>query len=229
MRARKQAAFWIAFLLPTLAWADSQPTPPNHTPEGYDVLIDNASVQKELKLSEEQVTRVTEMRQQVKDKILVKSREQPSNSFKKTKPVDLQANARELSKAASEETWKGLQDILKPGQLKRLKQIQLQREGFNTLFDPEVAKTLALTEEQKKKIEGIQEYLKKQSTALFKTGPQTNFQSNLKKITTLRREALDKALALLSPEQMKSWTDLAGDPFEMKSQPFMLRRPGIGK
>jgi hypothetical protein len=44
-----------------------------------------------------------------------------------------------------------LAEILKPEQLKRLKQISYQRRGSNAFTDPDVAKAIQLTENQQKK------------------------------------------------------------------------------
>ena len=41
----------------------------------------------------------------------------------------------------------------------------------------------------------------------------------MKKITELRKEANDKATALLTEDQKKSWKDLTGEPFEYKPEP----------
>jgi len=231
MKLGNESVIWIGalvlFATPVLG---NQPQPPSSSNSGgFDVLIDNPSVQKELKLSDDQADRVRELRRQIKEKAFAKIREQTSSPVKDKNATDPQAKTKELMKAASDETLKGLVEILKAEQLKRLKQIRLQQEGLNALFDPDVMKALALTDDQKGKLQGIQEDLKKESSALFKAGPQSNFQASLKKVTTLRREALDKGLTLLTADQMKTWIDLAGDPFEMKAEPFILRRPGIGK
>ncbi len=231
MHPGKQAAIWIvmATLLATLALAD-QPQPSTAgVSGGFDLLIDNPSVQKELKLSEEQAEHIRDLRRQIKDKALTKIREQSSTPRKDGNAADPQARAKEIMKAASDETLKGLADILKPEQLKRLRQIRLQQEGLNALFDPEVIKILKLTDEQRSKIQAVQDNLKKESVTLLKAGPQSNFQESLRKIMTLRRESLDKGLALLTSDQMKAWIELAGEPFEMKAAPFILQRPQIGK
>jgi hypothetical protein len=39
----------------------------------------------------------------------------------------------------------------------------------------------------------------------------------------LRRDFLNKGLALLTPEQIQVWKDLAGDPFEVRVERFIVR------
>ena len=50
------------------------------------------------------------------------------------------------------ENEKALAKILKPEQWKRLKQIYYQRQGGKAFTDPEVAKAIQLTGDQKKRI-----------------------------------------------------------------------------
>ncbi|HET9615409.1 MAG TPA: hypothetical protein VFP22_11400, partial [Candidatus Limnocylindrales bacterium] len=53
-----------------------------------------------------------------------------------------------LFKKIGEETTKALTDVLKPEQLKRVKQIEVQLGGLAVLTREDVAKTLSLTEKQ---------------------------------------------------------------------------------
>ena len=41
----------------------------------------------------------------------------------------------------------------------------------------------------------------------------------MKKIADLRKQATEKAVAVLTDEQKKSWKDLIGEPFEVKFEP----------
>ncbi len=42
-------------------------------------------------------------------------------------------------------------------------------------------------------------------------------------MTTIRKESMDKALAVLSSDQKETWKDLTGEPFEVQFGP--PRRP----
>jgi len=115
--------------------------------------------------------------------------------------------------SASDDMWKAAKDILTPQQLKGLKQIQLQRPTFEALLDPEAAKPLKLTDDQKNRIRIIREEFWKKARALVKDRGQEEFQETLKKIRTLRLEFVDKGLSVLTADQRHVWQELAGDPF----------------
>jgi hypothetical protein len=41
----------------------------------------------------------------------------------------------------------------------------------------------------------------------------------MQKMTALRKERLDKALATLTDDQKKTWKELTGEPYEVKFEP----------
>ena len=97
-------------------------------------------------------------------------------------------------------------------QLKRLKEIRLQNAGAAGLLDEEVAKTLNITDEQKSKVQEIQQ-------SSFEAMRQAREQNQgapeamIEQMTKLRKEIREKALALLTAEQRKKYDELAGAPF----------------
>src|SRR5213595_3908054 len=103
------------------------------------MLLSQESVQKELKLTDEQKTKVDELRQ--------KSREKMQEIF--------QGDEGERPKKMQElnqESRKALEGILNPEQGKRLLEIVYQQRGAMAFSDPEVAKALSLNEEQQGKV-----------------------------------------------------------------------------
>jgi Spy/CpxP family protein refolding chaperone len=223
MDRNNAAAIWVAVaaLLAGTALATPQQSGSSAGSGGFDVLLDNESVQKELKLNEGQIQRIKEVMRQVRQR-----QDGARAKIQEVNPTNRQARLREVMKIASDETLKAAGDILNAQQLKRLKQIQLQQQGLEALSDPDAAKVLKLTDDQKNKVQLIQDDLRKESTAVLKARPGGSFQENLKKILVLRREALDKGLGLLTAEQMEAWKGLAGDPFEVKFESFFRRPPG---
>jgi hypothetical protein len=217
---RTQNYVILASLLIGVAYGD-QPQPASTTlPGGLEVFLDNQSVQRELKLSDEQVQRIKELKKRVRQnqaKAVAKVQEaNASAEERKTKLKD-------AASSAAEEMRKGTNDILGPEQLKRLKQIRLQAECLEALLEPEVTKALKLTDDQISKIHTIQRDLQTDSRALLRAGPQNNFQGSLRKMMALRRDSLDKGIALLTPEQIQIWKELAGDPFEIRVDRFIVR------
>jgi len=182
---------------------------------GPGMLLQNAGVQKELGLTEDQVTKVKDALAKVNDKHkddLAKLRDL-SREERTTKGA-------EIRKAISADTDKALADVLKPDQAKRLKQIQLQMRGAQAFADPEVAEALKLTESQKKDIKTIQEDATKQMRAMFEGGrPGADARE---KMTKLRKETNDKIMDVLKADQKKKYEQLTGKPFQVQFD----RRPG---
>jgi cysteinyl-tRNA synthetase len=172
---------------------------------GGGVLLANAGVQKELKLSEDQIEKV---KTAVKDVVAKLKDDSPG------KDATPEQRA-EFGKKMSEATHKAVADILKPEQLKRLKQIELQQTGP---ADPDAQKELKLSDEQKAKIKKIAEDSREEGRDIFKSA-KGNFQEALEKMTKLRKQTQEKELAILSDAQKKQWKDLTGEPYEVKFEP----------
>jgi hypothetical protein len=185
-------------------------------------LIANKSVQTELKLTEEQVKKAAEAVGAVRKK--------HSEDFQALQ--DLQGDERrqkqqELTKTVSEETSKALGDILTADQVKRLKEITLQTRGSQAFTDAEIQTALKLTDDQKDKVKTINDDFREEMRGLFGGGGDP--QENMKKMTAMRKEAMDKTVAVLTDDQKKSWTEMSGKPFELKIEPGQFGRRGKKK
>lgn len=174
-------------------------------------LISNKSVQKELKLTDEQVKKAEEAIKAVNDKHPFNRQELESLSDEERR-----AKFQERAKVVGEETNKALTSILQPEQLKRYHQIQLQQRGVQAFEDSEVQKKLALTDDQKDKIKTIAEDLRKEMREIFQPGGGGNRQEAFQKMRTLSKEALENTAAVLNDTQKKTWKEMTGEPFEIK-------------
>ncbi len=116
---------------------------------------------------------------------------------------------------------KALGEFLKPEQITRLKQISIQTQGIRAFTDPEVAKKLNLTDAQKSDIQTIfEETMEAMRGVPFgQDQSEEEREANMKKLTELNKEALDKVAAKLNDEQQKSWKELIGAQFELKMNP----------
>jgi Spy/CpxP family protein refolding chaperone len=176
-------------------------------------LVLNPSVQKELKLTDEQVSKVKDA--------LAKVRENHKDDLAKLKDLSKEERREQGGKvfrAINEESNKAIAKVLDAKQSKRLKQIELQVSGFRAFNAPEVQKSLKLTDEQKDKLKTITEDANKQTRELFQGGFNEETQ---KKLAELRKETQGKALGVLTAEQKKTWKEMTGEPFEIKFE----RRP----
>jgi Spy/CpxP family protein refolding chaperone len=186
---------------------------------GPGMLLQNTGVQKELKLTDDQIQKIKDVTQKIQDK--------HKDDFAALAKVDQQERRekfQELFKTIGEETEKSLADILKPEQSKRLKQIGLQQRGSQAFNDEEVQKTLKMTDDQKDKIKTLNEDAGKEMREIFQNA-QGNFREAGEKAAALRKETMEKVMALLTDEQKKAWKDMTGEPFEVR---FEGTRGGFG-
>jgi hypothetical protein len=179
-------------------------------PGGLGGLLLNESVQKELTIDKEQAEKVKEAVLQIQDK--------HKDEFAKLRDLsqdERRAKGQELSRTVSAEVLKAVGEMLKPDQIKRLKQIDLQQIGAQAFARPEVQTALSLKDDQKEKIKTISEDIAKQIGDLRQD--RTNAQANRDKITALRKEIQEKIQAVLTDDQKKTWKDLTGEPFQVVS------------
>jgi hypothetical protein len=189
---------------------------------GPGAMLQNPDVQKELKISDEQKEKIQAASKKVNDKYAddrAKLRDAPQEErFEKM---------RELNQKVSADLDKELADILKPEQIKRYKQLQVQQRGLQAFNDPEVQKALKLTDDQKDKLKTIGEDARKEMAGLREEF-QSNREGAMKKMTMIRKESMDKAISVLSDEQKTAWKDMTGAPFEFRF-PGGGRRGGGGQ
>src|SRR5262249_42296862 len=169
------------------------------------------SVQDELKLTEDQTKTVAEA-----------SRKQMTarQSLRDLEGAEREKKTQELNKEAE----KVVADTLKPEQAKRLKQISLQQQGAQAFNNPEIAKELNITDEQKQKIKTIQEDAMKEMRTLFQPGGDRT--EAMKKIQELNKATNDKVMGVLTADQKTKWKEMTGEPF--KGEIRFGGRPGGG-
>lgn len=181
---------------------------------GTGQLIMNKSVQEELKLDKEQAEKATaavrKVREDMKDD-LAKVREQG------TPPEE----RREIIKKVNDATDKSLADVLKPEQIKRLKQIQLQVQGPRVFMNPEVEKALNLTDDQKQDIQKTNQESFQKVRELFQDaqGDEEKMREARTKMTAMNKENMEKLTKSLKPEQQEKLKEMLGKPFEIKIEP----------
>jgi hypothetical protein len=173
-------------------------------------------VQKELKLDDSQVEKVTAFNTQMREKM-----QAAFQDLQGLEGEERQKKMQELTKTRTEETKKAVGDILKPDQAKRYQQLNLQRQGLTAVTQPDVAKELKLTDEQKEKIAAIDKDMQGKMREIFQSS-QGDFQGMREKTQALRKETEEKITKELRDEQMKAWKEMLGAPFEFPPP----RRPG---
>jgi hypothetical protein len=201
---------WLstALVLVAAAWFTGGARGQNFPLGNPGMLIQQKSVQQELKMTEEQIKKAGEIPQKIRGMF------QDEGQKLKRDPEWAKKRQELMKERVMAELHKAVAAILTPEQLKRLRQISLQENGPMAFGDPEVEKALQLTADQKAKIKAINEDF---MTHAFKIldiregGLKTD--TNLTKV---RKETVAKITALLSDKQRETYTGLIGEPFEVK-------------
>lgn len=204
-------------------WAQVGPPPsqpagdiaPADSPEA---LLKHPEVQRELKLSNEQLQAIQHVTRAVHDKY-----QRGVDKLRSLGPEERRRKQAELAKAISQEITSALGRVLQADQTRRLEQIELQQQGLRAFPDPRVEKALRLTGDQKDKLKMITEGAAREARMLFRTGTSSSFEETLKKVESVRKKAVEKSIAVLTEEQRKAWYELIGEPFAVKSVPPLIR------
>jgi Spy/CpxP family protein refolding chaperone len=165
------------------------------------MLLGQKSVQDELKLTEEQVKKVTQLAEG--------QRGGGRGDFANLSREEIQKRMQERAQASQ----KAINEILKPEQSKRLNQITLQQRGATALSDAQVAEQLKLTAEQKQKVQAIQEDAQTAMRELFQGGG-GNREELQKKMQDFRNSNNEKLMKVLTEEQKTKWKEMQGEPFK---------------
>jgi RNA polymerase sigma factor (sigma-70 family) len=193
------------------------------------------SVQRELKLSKEQLRKLKALQTKQQDEMLRLFGELKPDALLQ-EPDALSRKWEELARSAE----KSVAAILTAEQGKRLQEISLQQRRGHALTDPEVVKALRLTEEQRQKIgaseeeaaKEMQNLATKEMQGMMELGSnpldaqamlakmrqgQTSMEKMRKKFEELYKGTGDKLLDLLTKEQKAKWKELTGKPFKSTS------------
>jgi hypothetical protein len=180
---------------------------------GKTMLLSNKSVQEEIKASSEQTEKLTKLGTSMMGKMREKTQDLSPEERREKGPA--------IAKEINEEVDKELKDILKAEQLKRFNQIALQFRGAQAFADPEVQAKLNVTDEQKEKLKTIQDDAGTKRREIFQNAGDDR-QAAFQKMTALGKETMEKSTAVLTDSQKKTWTEMTGEPFEVKLE---LRPP----
>ena len=181
---------------------------------GGAMLLGNPSVQQELKMTEEQISKATAILEEVRGKYAEQMRELFQQGPEGREKVQA------LSREMTSEIKKAAKELMKPEQLKRFGEIELQQAGASALENPEVVEKLKVTDDQKSKIQELVASSNQEMRTIMQSAFQGgDRQEAMKKVAELRESTKKKALEVLTADQQKSFTEMLGAPFEIKFQP----------
>ena len=171
------------------------------------------AVQEELKLTDEQKEKVEEhLRERLPDIM------QFFQSLDGVKGEEREKELKAFRQKAQEKLASVLKATLKEDQSKRLHQLELQQEGAFALFhgEPEIAKDLKITDEQRKQFMAVVQDLQKKIKPLIKEAQSGGNPEEIRpKVMKIRKEHEDQIEALLTDAQKKQWKEMLGKPLAL--------------
>lgn len=187
-------------------------------PPDLVTIATNEAVQKELGLSADVVGKLTALRDESR---AARTKEYTAanidlQNFQNLTDADRRKMA-EIGTKISNEFSPKVKDLVTAAQLKRMREIQIQASGIDALTDADVAKELAVTDEQKKRIADLKAEYERKQNELPRDG---DFQERFAKIRELNTERDNKAVEVLTPEQKTKFTALKGSPFDVSQLGF---------
>jgi len=171
-------------------------------------LLRKDQVQKDLRLTEEQKSRL----KKAADQTLSDLRRQ-SVTWASMSPEDRRKKIAEFR----EQTRTRLHEALTPAQVERLRQIRLQWDQATALADSDVADALQLSEEQRARIRGVLGRMRQRLREALRTRPdakQLSPEEAQSRLRELQQEAVQDALGLLTPRQRENLEKMKGKPLQ---------------
>lgn len=171
---------------------------------GQFFMLNDEAVLNDLGLSPEQRQSIAELSRRMA--------EQRDASFKEFhRLAEEERRKRFLELARANEA--AVAGILSPQQIRRLRQIALQRRGPMAFHDRDVVAALKLTPTQREQIRNIEADLLFIKPFGFGPPPPGSPPPPPKLREQSMRTAMEQMLALLTPEQTQQWKELTGEPF----------------
>ena len=223
--------------------AHAQKPDPFDLEVGSVILLQNKSVQKELKVTDKQRASMNKFADAHRAQLLKYQKELEAKQKDKTKPLPVDTKRMD---AMFGDMKSGVMGQLTAVQARRLREISLQQLGFVALTDESVAKRVGMSAADQKKVkdaynaglkeadqiaQGAQAQLEIQLQDLKKRKPKDDKeQKAIMKEAEAKAEALrkkvdpqiekvqaktrDTVLSLLTPAQRAAWKKLLGTPFK---------------
>ena len=173
-------------------------------------------VQKELKLSEEQIQRIRPLTRP-------RRMEMPGGpEGPDGRPVP---GTRDIEPPPPQRMDEQLEDILSDPQMKRLKELRLQHEGATALMRKDVADRVGLSDEDRQRLRGLVEEARERAPRP-QPGEQPDPEAMRRAHEAFRAQLNEKVLASLTDAHRAKWRQLLGQPFKFDEN-WRPPRPGM--
>ena len=222
-RARGSVVLTIALVLTAACIAETQAQQRGRFGRGSSRssllgLLSLEQVQKEMKLSEEQTTKVQEI---IKE--LGAEMQEQYTALREIEDRDQRrAKTTELRNQSDQKVREQLRDVVEREQVMRLYQIRIQvRAVVDSLANRYVSGRLELTDDQKNKLGEINKQLGAKQSEVYATMRDASGEQRseaFQKLRKIRSDADAEALALLTAEQKAAFEEMKGEKIELQSQ-----------
>jgi hypothetical protein len=205
----------------------------------FGMVANNKALQEELKITEEQTGKLKEAGEGIMKKMREAGAGFGGAGGGGARPdEETMKKFREAMTKVGEETKAAVEGVLKPEQLKRLKEIGYQRMGvMGAVEDKDAVAALKISDDQKDKFKSIVEAYNKDVAEIRKDMPRGAFgrqpsEEDRKKMEDVRKksdavkaEAEEKLVEKMTDDQKKAWKEMIGTKFDLtKLQQRPMRR-----
>jgi Spy/CpxP family protein refolding chaperone len=168
------------------------------------------NVQKDLKLTDEQVKKVQETLRETREKY-----QGDYAALRDASPDVRSAKMATLNESVNNDVKKALS--FSAEQSKRFDQICLQAHELQAFANPTIQEKLKVTSDQKSKIGEIVEAAHNSVAGAFNKDASEQERTDARnKRAAAQKENIAKVHALLTDDQMKAWKELTGEPIEIQ-------------
>jgi hypothetical protein len=178
---------------------------------GPPFLVFRDKIQEELKLTVEQKKNLDDRLQAT-----VQDAMQFFQNIQDAKPEKRQKEHDAFARKSQEKLTAFLERALNEEQLKRLRQVMLQRDGVFALGNPAIVKELAITDAQRMRFVEVVQEMQKKIEPLIKEAQQGGNPEEIRPIVLkIREEHRSRIENLLSDAQKKQWKQMLGTPLDL--------------
>jgi hypothetical protein len=198
--------------------ADEEAKPPDEARRqliqafGPTFVVFRDKAQKELKLTDEQKEKLNERFEET-----AKDAMQFIQKLGELNPEEREKELGAYRQKAQDNLAAFLKGALNKKQLSRFRQLELQQQGPFAVGQPDLARELKFTDEQKKKFMAVVEETQKQIQPLMKEAQSGGKPEEIgPKVMKIHKEQEGKIEAILTDAQKKQWKELLGKPFDFE-------------
>ena len=195
-------------------------------------LLSSQKIRDEVEVTEDQYTEIKTELDEARAKREEERGSEERPNWREMSDEDREAFMKKMEKQRAERSKaqaKVVSNVLLPMQVERLDEIRIQLMGVAALANKEIAEKIGVSEDQiekmKKAVEESASSMRDKMREMFQSGDMENIRE---KMTELRAEMENTALAQLSEAQKKSFEKLKGEKFEIDLRELMGGRGGRG-